>query len=210
MKNNWIKTLVFAMAFAMLIGLMAACDKSSVNPDTDIDADISYSAARQGATTDTACKGKKITEIAVADIPAAAKTYIATNFVGAMMKFAGKDTDGNFVVGITLADGTNKGLKFTSAGVFVTELKQHKAKANITKIAVADLPAAIKTYIATKYVGATTDKAGKNDLGEIFVKITVGTTKTVLVFDAKGVFVKVMEKPAQGPGNDNGHGKGPR
>ena len=200
-----------ALAFMLMIGLMAACDQTTnVTPDTTVSEDMAYSAAHLGATTDTACKGKKITEIAVGDIPAAAKDYISKTFVGSTMKFAGKDSDGNFVVGIQLADGTQKGLKFDSKGAFVTELKQHKAKANITALAVADLPAAVKTYIATKYVGATTEKAGKNDLGEIFVAITVGTTKTMLLFDAKGVFVKVLEKPTKGPGNDPGHGKGPR
>ncbi len=216
MKNNLMKNPVKSifMAFAV-VAVMASCNKNEdISADLTASDDLAYSAARLSAETDSTCKGKKITEIAVADIPAAAKTYISTTYPGATMTFAGKDTDGNFVVGITLVDGTKKGILFTSAGVFKADLKQHGKKAKLTAVATADLPASITAYIKSKYPTATISKAGKNDLGEFFVGITttVGTvtTKTHLLFDAKGVFVKELAKPEKGPGNDPGHGKGPK
>lgn len=67
-------------------------------------------------------KKAKLTEVAVADLPASVGTYVTANYAGYTIKKAGKDTDGNLIVG--LSDGTNhKALKFDSAGVFKEELQ---------------------------------------------------------------------------------------
>lgn len=67
-------------------------------------------------------KKAKLTEVAVADLPASVGTYVTANYAGYTIKKAGKDADGNLIVG--LSDGTNhKALKFDSAGVFKEELQ---------------------------------------------------------------------------------------
>ncbi|MEA5458340.1 PepSY-like domain-containing protein [Arcicella sp. LKC2W] len=67
-------------------------------------------------------KKARLTEVAVADLPASVGTYVTANYAGYTIKKAGKDADGNLIVG--LSDGTNhKALKFDSAGVFKEELQ---------------------------------------------------------------------------------------
>lgn len=67
-------------------------------------------------------KKAKLTEVAVADLPASVGAYVTTNYAGYTIKKAGKDTDGNLIVG--LSDGTNhKALKFDAAGLFKEELQ---------------------------------------------------------------------------------------
>ena len=59
----------------------------------------------------------KLTEVDVATLPAAVTAYISKNYAGYTAKKAGKDADGNLLVGIS--NGTDKKvLKFDSAGVF--------------------------------------------------------------------------------------------
>ncbi len=67
-------------------------------------------------------KKAKLTEVAVADLPASVGAYVTANYAGYTIKKAGKDADGNIIVG--LSDGTNhKALKFDAAGVFKEELQ---------------------------------------------------------------------------------------
>ena len=63
----------------------------------------------------------KLTEVEVTALPATVTAYISKNYAGYTAKKAGKDADGNLLVGIT--NGTDfKVLKFDSAGVFKEEL----------------------------------------------------------------------------------------
>ena len=66
-------------------------------------------------------KKARLTEVDITTLPASVGTYVTTNFAGYTVKKAGKDADGNLLVGIK-NDTTHKVLKFTSAGVFVEEL----------------------------------------------------------------------------------------
>lgn len=192
------KTTVFILA-AFIGVLTMGCQKDTFSPMNDSDFEsVALSAARFSAeadpTTKAKCKGK-LTEVATADIPATITGYISTNYAGASVKFAGKDEAGNMVVGLLLADGTHKGLLFDNTGAFKEELKQFGKRAKLTKVAVADLPAAMTAYVTANYAGAEIKHAGKNEAGEFFVMILVNEKPVVLAFNADGTFNKALDKP---------------
>ena len=66
-------------------------------------------------------KKAKLTEVDIATLPASVGTYVTANYAGFTIKKAGKDADGNLLVGIK-NDATHKVLKFDSTGVFKEEL----------------------------------------------------------------------------------------
>lgn len=185
---------------ASLLGVfMLSCQRDGLDPvnDSAFEA-VTLSAARYSVeadpTTKMKCKGK-LTELAEADIPAAVNAYMSANYAGATLKFAAKDESGNIVMGLTLADGTHKGLLFDNAGTFKEELKHYKEHAKLTEVAVADLPATITAYVSTNYAGATIKHAGKNEAGQFFVMVATTDKPVVLLFEANGSFSKALDKP---------------
>ena len=185
------------------------CQNDTLSPSENAEFEtMALSAARFSAeadpTTKMKCKGK-LTQLAAADIPAAITEYIGANFAGSELKFAAKDEAGNVVVGLKLADGTHKGLLFDSTGAFKEELKHFKARAKLTKVEVASLPASVTSYVAANYAGAEIKHAGKNEAGEFFVMLIVDSKPVVLVFNTDGTFVKAIDKPMR-PGKKFGPG----
>lgn len=207
------KKLLF-LVFAFVGLSLASCNREDINANAasdDLVEVVQLSAARSAATTDTVtkqkCKGK-LTEIASANLPAAVSTYISANYAGAEIQFAGKDTSGQIVVGLKLADGTHKGLLFNADGTFNKALEKYQRGAKLTKVEISALPAAITVYTASKYAGYTVKTAGKNDAGEYFVVIakTTGTeaeikaSRKVLQFNADGTFKQETTPPAHPDG----------
>jgi hypothetical protein len=66
-------------------------------------------------------KKAKLTEVNIATLPASIGTYITANYSGYSVKKAGKDVDGNILVGIDNGT-TRKVLKFDATNKFVEEL----------------------------------------------------------------------------------------
>jgi hypothetical protein len=66
-------------------------------------------------------RGAKLTSVAIADLPATIKGYITTNYAGATISKAGKNTDGVYHVAITLADGSMKVIVFNADNSFKEE-----------------------------------------------------------------------------------------
>lgn len=66
-------------------------------------------------------KKAKLTEVDITTLPASVRTYVTSNYAGYTIRKAGKDTDGNLLVGLK-NDTTKKVLKFDSTGKFVEEL----------------------------------------------------------------------------------------
>jgi len=200
------------LVFALCGLIMAGCNREDVNAvQDDLTEIVQLSAARSAANGDTVTKQKcrgKLTEIKAADLPASIKNYVAANYAGAEVQFAGKDAAGMIAVGLKLADGTHKGLLFNADGTFNKALEKYNRGAKMTKVEVSALPAAITSYAASKYAGYTIKKAGKNDAGEIFVVIvkTTGTDQEkrasmkVLQFNADGTFNQEMTPPAHPEG----------
>lgn len=204
------KITVFLVA-SFLGALMMSCQKDTLDPNANTDfASVVLSAARYSvaadSTTKSHCKGK-LTELAEADIPAAVTAYIVANYADATLKFAGTDAAGNVAVGLTLADGTHKGLLFNSAGNFVKELSHYGKHAKLTEVAVADLPASVSAYVVANYSGDTIKRAAKNEAGEYFVMLATTDKPMVLLFNADGTFNKVLEKPMHGGKRFHGGGR---
>ncbi len=66
-------------------------------------------------------KKAKLAEVDITTLPASIGTYVTANYAGYTIKKAGKDTDGNLLVGIK-NDTTRKALKFDATGKFIEEL----------------------------------------------------------------------------------------
>jgi hypothetical protein len=64
----------------------------------------------------------KLTEVAITALPATVTAYVTKNYAGYTIKRAGKDADGNLLVGLDNGTG-HKVLKFDSAGNFKEELQ---------------------------------------------------------------------------------------
>lgn len=67
-------------------------------------------------------KKAKLEKVDITTLPASVSAYVTANYAGYTIKKAGKDADGNLIVGIK-TDAGHKVLKFDSAGKFVAELQ---------------------------------------------------------------------------------------
>lgn len=199
-------------AFIAIMGLTVAltsCNKSDVMPTTDDTSALNdfLFLATAGDSTVTGGKhgkGCHLTQVAVADLPAVITSYITTNYAGSTIKNAGTDSLSNYIVLVTLADASHIGLKFDSAGTFVSVLA-HKGKG--TAVLVADLPAAITTYVSSTYAGSTIEHAMKDTAGNYMLMVVKADgTKVGLGFDSAGVFKS--ELTVKGKGGKGGKGKG--
>jgi hypothetical protein len=131
------------------------------------------------------------TPVAIADLVTSIKTYITTNYAGATITSAHKESDGSFDVIITTAAGANLNLNFSAAGDFVSVSSNGNNHSNHeTPIAVADLLATITTYITTNYACATIASAEKDWNGGFEVHITTAAgVRLELNFTITGTFV---------------------
>jgi len=66
-------------------------------------------------------KKARLMEVDISILPASISTYVTANYVGYTIKKAGKDAEGNLLVGLK-NDTTYKVLKFNSDGKFIEEL----------------------------------------------------------------------------------------
>lgn len=178
------------VAFLALSFAITSCENNSVSPDEFDSAtiDFMFLASTNDTPMPNSKGGKcKITQIEVSALPAAVISYVNTTYTGSSIKHAGTDSLGNFLVHITLADNSHKGLLFDKAGKFVSE-RSGKGKRG-EKVEVANLPTSISAYITKTYAGSTIKIAFKNTDGNFAVVIKkADETKIVLGFDANGAF----------------------
>ena len=129
--------------------------------------------------------------VAVADLATSITSYIATNYTGATITSAHKESDASFDVFITTAAGAHLNLNFTAAGEFVSVSSNGNNHSNHeTEVAVADLLTNISTYITTNYAGATIVSAEKDWNGGFEVHLTTAAgVRLELNFTATGEFV---------------------
>jgi hypothetical protein len=140
------------------------------------------------------------TPVVIADLLPAITTYISTNYVGATITSAHKESDSSFDVFVTTASGAKLNINFSASGIFVAVSSDdiHHSD-NGTLIAIADLSTAITTYINTNYVGSTITGAKRESDGSFEVHIiTADSLKLELKFDSSGTFVSLSS-------NSNNH-----
>lgn len=135
-----------------------------------------------------------LSQVAIADLPAAITSYITANYAGSTINVAGKDATRGYIVMITLADGTTrKALLFNIDGTFAQEVVRG-IKGNYSVVAISALPAAITSYITTNYAGSSIKLAGKNPTGQfkVFIQLSTGQLAE-LTFAADGTFVQIQK-----------------
>ena len=79
-------------------------------------------------------------------------------------------------------------------------------KQKLTKVATADLPATITSFISTSYAGATIEYAAKDDTGRFYVGIVQNSQPKALLFNADGTFSQEITMRVGKPGPGRGHG----
>jgi hypothetical protein len=143
-----------------------------------------------------------IAAVAQADLLAAIKTYLTTNYAGYTFINAYSETSNSTLTGYDVNityNGVNYHVTFDATGVFksVGTRKVKTATTNVP-VAQADLLAAIKTYLTTNYAGYTFvnaySEATNGAIVNYDVNITANAVTYHVVFDAAGVFVSVGTK----------------
>ncbi|GAB3340995.1 hypothetical protein GCM10027299_54890 [Larkinella ripae] len=204
------KSLLVALT-VLGIGLYG-CNQSqqTVTPESDATLSATSTARLASDSSGFFCR-KKVTKIAVSELPAAVSSYLTTTYAGATIDYAAKDDSGNFLVAIT-QNGEAKALLFNADGSFNEELslkgaggkkggprgKGHGPKGNLEQIALTDLPAAITSYISANYAGAELKTAAKDSARGYLVMIVVSDQSKTLLFNPDGTFNKEVSKPVRG------------
>jgi Putative beta-lactamase-inhibitor-like, PepSY-like len=201
MKN--FKFLLIALFSATL--MFIACVSNDVTPlDDSAYLDLTFMAS----VADSSHSHKKMTEIDPATLSATIKTYITSNYPGSTIKHAGTTDSSKTIVHLVLADGlTNKGLVFDATGKFLAEKTKDKDGKRGKKVEVSSLSKAITEYIASKYSGATIEKAFQSETGSFGVEVKkADKTKVMLMFDKDGKFLSELTHK-EGDKKDKGQKK---
>ena len=128
---------------------------------------------------------KKDSSIAIADLPAAIKTYVEANYPGYALEEAEQETlctgESTYEVEIEQGDDDELELTFDTDGNFLF---------SETEIPVAELPAAVINTIASNYAGFKTEEADKLSMADgttrYEVELEKGKTEKEVLFDAEG------------------------
>jgi uncharacterized lipoprotein NlpE involved in copper resistance len=202
------------IALTVIGACLYGCNQSqqSVIPDSDSSISIASTARLASDSSGFFCR-KKVTKIAVTDLPATVSSYISSKYAGATVDYAAKDDAGNFLVAIT-QDGVAKALLFNADGTFNEELALKDGpgrmggprgkgpgpgkKGSLEQIAVTDLPATITSYISANYAGAEVKTAAKDSTRGYLVMIVVSDQAKTLLFNTDGTFNKEVSKPLHG------------
>jgi hypothetical protein len=151
--------------------------------------------------------GKKHTKgdiIALSTVPASAVAYVTTNYPGTTIKKAYTDTVGGITqYRLNIVDATTNvktTLIFDATWTFVkavTKTKGQGGQHTEVAIAIADVSTIATTYITANYAGyiiVSAEKAtSSTGIVTYEVKISNGTTKYEIVFDAAWAFVKAKK-----------------
>ncbi|GAB5525166.1 MAG: hypothetical protein Roseis2KO_30380 [Roseivirga sp.] len=129
-------------------------------------------------------------EIDIANLPQAILDYVAANYPTATIDDADVNTeDGSFAIFLD----TDLVLIFDKDGNFLEEMNEDDYdEDDLDEIDPADLPQAIKDYIAANHASATIEEAESDpEDGTIYVLLDSGL---VLVFDANGTYLDEFEE----------------
>jgi hypothetical protein len=158
-----------------------------------------------------------------ATLPAISLDYLTINYTGYTLLRAGEKKDKTGATIGYMANIKHNNLfyhiHFDATGKFVSVVeKKGKHNGQGVKLAEADLPAAIKTYLDTNYPAYKFDDAISFSVDGTIkgygVRITTADAKEIgLMFDGAGVFLRSREgdlghHSGMGPGHGKGGGKG--
>lgn len=198
----------------IILGLLLAATLGACNQTSNVTPATSTATGAGRTATDSFGKGVTIT---ADQLPAAATTYLTTNYAGYTLVQAVQGTDrmgATFYAVVIEQNGVRYHLHFDANGAFVASKGGHGPgpnDANETTITADKLPAAITTYLNTTYSGYTLVQAEQaaDTAGVVMYYETVITYngKTFqLNFDATGNLLKGGKGDKGGPGG--GHPMG--
>ncbi len=122
-------------------------------------------------------------EIDPASLPQPIKDYIASNHADATIEEAGYDSFSE-EYGVVLSTGLV--LIFDKDGNFIESFNEDDYEDHCEEVAVADLPQAIKDYVAANYAGQQIVEAWlDSEEGEYYIELA---NEIVLIFDTDGNF----------------------
>lgn len=138
------------------------------------------------------CKGKRGDRVEIEDLPTSITTYLSENYADTDIKGAKVFKNGYYIVGL---DGGVL-VVFDSEGNFIEEKTFMHGGCEPGELieTLEELPTIIQNYIAENYGGLEFVRA-KLKGEKYFVGLTDGDSKTILVFDIEGNFLKLIEKP---------------
>ncbi|OCX54073.1 hypothetical protein BEL04_07315 [Mucilaginibacter sp. PPCGB 2223] len=132
--------------------------------------------------------------LAISALPAAIKTYFATNYPADTLLHAVVNFDATYIV--ISADNGLFATAFTSGGTFIKRIQIYPHHEHHASIAQSALPASVTTYLTTTFPGYVFDKAFTETLNGVlkgyFVFINANNTRLAVQFDASGNFVKTI------------------
>lgn len=232
-KNLSLKTILFAS----LAVIAVSCKKENSVSTDDASVAVTQAAvadmgaiAISGAGTGSrdslyvigACdRNQRRDSIAFSNLPAAAKTYLSTNYAGytAQKAYVTKDSSGTVkgYVAIIQYNGKPIGVQFDASGAFVRVLEQREGHdlhgdgfhqgghfddrdgMKRDTIALSALPAAIKSYYTANYAKDTLVRAFRNRDSSIIV-LSSNNGLFATAFTATGTFISRAQLPShQGP-----------
>lgn len=200
------KKLIVTSLFALSVVGFYGCQPSEQAVEADDTATSIFTAARLGTSpADSSTCRMPLTKIDVSTLPAAVTSYINTNYAGATIKEAGKDSQGAFIVRIE-SGNTRKTLAFNADGSFKAELTHRRDRSfrGLTQVEPASLPSAITSYISSTYAGAEIKMAGQDASKAYLVLIQVNGQPKMLQFNADGSFNQELTRPERGKGRGKG------
>lgn len=137
-------------------------------------------------TYDEFDEDEDLDEIDPADLPQAVKDYIAANHASATIEEAGVDPEDGTIYVLLDSDLV---LVFDATGTYLDEFMEWEEEC--VAVALADLPQAIKDYVATNYPDRTIAEAWFNEEDkEFYVELD---DETILLFDEAGIFIEVVD-----------------
>jgi hypothetical protein len=132
--------------------------------------------------------------LAISALPAAIKSYFATNYPTDTLLHAIVNFDATYIV-----ISANNGLfatAFTSGGTLIKRVQIYPHAQRHAAIAQSALPATVTNYLTATFPGYVFDKAFTETVNNIlkgyFVFINSNNTRMVIQFDASGTFVKTI------------------
>lgn len=172
---------------------MSSCESSSIEPMEESSLLDLFTLATVSDSTGRPMK--KLTQVPIADLPAAITSFIQTTYPAATIQGAATGENGFTLVRVKSGNDKPLVLVFDASQVFVKALNPRSHHG--TPVALEALPEPIKAYIAQNYAGSTLLHARTGPEGRFGVLIRkADTTVTVLGFAADGTFIAEI-KPGE-------------
>lgn len=176
------------LGFSMVAVLgFSSCESPQLEPQAEESALVDLFALAT-VSDSTGRPMKKLTQVAIDDLPAAITNYVQTTYPRASIQGAARGENGFTLVRIKLGNGNPLVLVFDMNQTFVKALNPRSHHG--TPVAIEALPEVIRTYIQTNFAGSKILHARTGPEGRFGILIRkADNTVAVLGFAADGTFL---------------------